>query len=55
VDPPLFARPEADREEEVRRLVALYTKRLEEFIRESPEQWVWMHRRWRTSPDDLAR
>ena len=55
VDPPLFASPEADREEEVRRLVALYTKRLEEFIRESPEQWVWMHRRWRTSPDDLAR
>jgi len=55
VDPPLFARREADREEEVRRLVALYTRRLEEFIRESPEQWVWMHRRWRTTPNDLAR
>jgi KDO2-lipid IV(A) lauroyltransferase len=50
VDPPLYANPKAPRQEEVRRLVSLYTKRLEEFIREHPGQWVWMHRRWRTRP-----
>jgi len=49
-DPPIYADRKAPREEEVRRLVTLYTKRLEEFIREYPSQWVWTHRRWRTQP-----
>lgn len=50
VDPPVYADRDAPREAEVRRLVSLYTRRLEEFVREHPEQWVWMHRRWRTKP-----
>lgn len=50
VDPPVYADRKAPRQEEIRRLVSLYTKRLEEFIREYPGQWVWMHRRWRTRP-----
>jgi len=50
IDPPIFADQKAPREEEVRRLVTHYTKRLEEFIREYPTQWVWAHRRWRTQP-----
>ena len=29
-------------------LTALLTARLEDVIRAVPEQWVWMHRRWRT-------
>ncbi len=52
VDPPIYANREAPRHEEVRRLVCLYTNRLEEFIREHPDQWVWMHRRWRTRPPE---
>ena len=30
----------------------LWSARLEAVIRERPEQWVWMHRRWRTRPED---
>ena len=53
-DPPFYADRRAPREEEVRRLVTRYTKRLEEFIREHPDQWVWFHRRWRTQPQPEA-
>lgn len=49
-DSPVYADRTPPREEEVRRLVTHYTKRLEEFIRENPSQWVWTHRRWRTQP-----
>ncbi len=27
-----------------------YTKALEEIIRQRPEQWFWMHQRWKTKP-----
>jgi KDO2-lipid IV(A) lauroyltransferase len=49
-DPPFYAERKGPREQEVRRLVTRYTNRLEEFIREHPDQWVWFHRRWRTQP-----
>ena len=29
---------------------ALMTARIEEQVRKRPEQWVWMHRRWRRQP-----
>jgi Kdo2-lipid IVA lauroyltransferase/acyltransferase len=31
-------------------LTAALTARLEQAIRETPEQWFWMHRRWKTRP-----
>jgi KDO2-lipid IV(A) lauroyltransferase len=36
-----------DMERDVVALTALLTARLENIIRIAPEQWVWMHRRWR--------
>ncbi len=50
VDPPILANREAPRDQEVKRIVSLYTKRLEEIITEHPTQWVWTHRRWYTRP-----
>ncbi len=34
------------------RLTAALTRQIERQIREYPEQWVWMHRRWRHQPGD---
>lgn len=28
-----------------------YTKAMEQIVRDAPEQWVWMHERWHTTPE----
>jgi KDO2-lipid IV(A) lauroyltransferase len=42
--------PTGEREVDVVSLTARLTARIEEAIRRAPEQWVWMHRRWKTQP-----
>jgi len=50
VHPPLPKPEEGSFDEQVRQLTATATTAIESQIRAHPEQWVWMHRRWRTQP-----
>jgi len=42
---------ETRRDDDPVALTALMTADIEEQIRRVPEQWVWMHRRWRERPE----
>ncbi|MGH7311813.1 MAG: lysophospholipid acyltransferase family protein [Candidatus Rokuibacteriota bacterium] len=50
VRPPLDAPKTGDREAAVAELTGRCTEVIEAAIREAPEQWLWMHNRWRTRP-----
>ncbi len=39
-----------DTEKDIVANTAMLTKKIENVIQKNPEQWVWMHRRWRRQP-----
>jgi KDO2-lipid IV(A) lauroyltransferase len=45
LDPPPDRTPES-----IRAATQRYTRVIEDVIRAHPDQWIWMHRRWRTQP-----
>jgi len=47
VEGPLELVRTGDREKDIIAVTAMLTKKIEDTIRRNPEQWVWMHRRWR--------
>lgn len=46
-DPPIDVRTLPAGERTPERLTALFTSTLERMIRDTPEQWLWLHNRWR--------
>jgi KDO2-lipid IV(A) lauroyltransferase len=44
-----------DFQEEVRRNTQRFTEVFEEMVRRHPEQWLWMHKRWKTRPTGTPR
>jgi KDO2-lipid IV(A) lauroyltransferase len=49
-DPPLAWQPTGDRREDVAAITQALTCTIERWVRETPEQWLWIHRRWKTQP-----
>lgn len=41
-----------NRHEKVETIARFYTQAVERMVRRYPEQWFWMHRRWKTRPEE---
>ncbi len=39
-----------DREADIISTTAAYTAEIEKIIRQYPDQWLWIHKRWKTRP-----
>jgi KDO2-lipid IV(A) lauroyltransferase len=50
VDPPFELIRTGDLEADVAANTALFTRRIEQFVREHPDQWFWLHSRWKKRP-----
>jgi KDO2-lipid IV(A) lauroyltransferase len=47
---PIYLEKGGDRKAEIARLTQELTSRIEHWVREHPDQWLWIHRRWKTQP-----
>ena len=54
IEPALAAPEAADRTQAVAELTRAWSRVVESYIRRYPDQWVWMHRRWKTQPAEGA-
>jgi len=50
-DPPVELLRTGNTEKDVVLNTAKFTKVIEDYIRKYPEQWLWVHRRWKTRPE----
>ena len=48
----IFPSEWADKEDPLTWVSAAYTKAIEDFVREDPTQYWWVHRRWKTRPKE---
>jgi len=50
VGPALSFEGTGEEQEDVRRMTQAFTKVVENYVRRYPDQWLWIHRRWKTRP-----
>ncbi len=50
VEAPLLLQQGGEREQDLLVNTQRFTKIIESYIRRYPEQWIWMHERWKTKP-----
>ena len=49
-DPAVELQRTGEEERDIVANTAKFTLKIEEFVRKYPEQWLWVHRRWKTRP-----
>ena len=49
-DPPVKLIRTGNNENDIVANTQLFTKVIEDFVRRYPDQWLWVHRRWKTRP-----
>ncbi|MDD4956483.1 MAG: lysophospholipid acyltransferase family protein [Candidatus Omnitrophica bacterium] len=52
IEEPIYPVKGDDVDGNIRRYTEEWTSLLERYVREYPEQWVWMHKRWKTRPEE---
>lgn len=49
-EPPFEWTPSGSRQDDIARVTQGLTTAIERWVRARPEQWLWIHRRWKTQP-----
>lgn len=50
ISPPLYLQPTDDKENDIKTFTTLLMNQLKDYIQKHPEQWLWIHNRWKTQP-----
>jgi KDO2-lipid IV(A) lauroyltransferase len=50
IDGPIPVPDTGDRKRDILEHTAALTQVIEGFVRRHPEQWLWLHRRWKVQP-----
>ena len=53
VEPPLNLKRTGDRDRDFIINTQMFTEIIESYVRRYPEQWIWMHERWKKQPGDV--
>ena len=48
IDDPIWPAQKDSKEEEIRRMTEMWCQAVERCIRRYPDQWAWVHNRWKT-------
>ncbi|MBW1678711.1 MAG: lysophospholipid acyltransferase family protein [Deltaproteobacteria bacterium] len=52
IEPPLNISYRGNHRGDVEEITSLITRKIEEYVRRYPSQWMWTHRRWRSRPPE---
>ena len=54
-DPIEVEKRPGNKEKTIKEVTQKWSSVMETYIRKYPEQWVWMHRRWKTKPEGIKK
>ena len=52
IEPPLNISYQGNQKEDIEEITSLITRKIEEYVRKYPSQWMWTQRRWRSRPPE---